>query len=407
MFILILSLLMPKLDVPYTRIFSEIRASTEAYIVNAGGARSSKSHSIAQTFIDRFHTRRNRNILVTRKTLPSLKITAYRKIIDLMKEYGIYREEWHNKTDRIYYHPIRNNYMLFTSIDDPIKIKSTEFNDIWMEEATEFSYEDFSMLDLRLSGGTTEDQPNQMFLSLNKDDEFSWIRTKLLTWENVKLIESNYKDNPFLPEAYVKKLEALKEHDPIYYQIYVLNQWASLHGNIYHWDTVSLPKLSFDEIFYGIDWGYSVDPAVLVKIYRKADHFWVQELIYQTELTNSDLIDIMKSEFKIPSHRMIYCDSEDPKSIEDLCRAGYNAEPCIKGKNSVKIQTDAMRSLNIHIVEGSENIIREHNRYRYREDKNGNSLGVPVEFNDHTMVAIRYGIFTNCEDYEEMWVNVA
>lgn len=408
MLLLILSLQMATvIDVEYTRVFEESRAATEAYVVNAGGARSSKSYSIAQLFIERFYTRRNRNVLVVRKTLPSLRLTAYKKIIDLKKEYHVYHESCHNKTDRTYINPKLNNYMVFTSVDDPDKIKSTEFNDIWMEEAIEFTYEDFGILDLRLSGPTTPDQPNQMFLSLNKSDEHSWVREKLLTRPDVKLIESTYLDNPFLPEAYIKKLEGLKEHDPILYQIYVQNEWASVQGNIYHWDIVPWPKMAYDEIFYGIDWGYSVDPAVLVKIYRKANHFWVQELIYQTGLTNSDLIEMMKSEdYRIPSGRMIYCDSEDPKSIEDLCRAGFNAVPCKKGKNSVKIQTDAMRSLNIHIIEGSDNIIREHNKYHYRVDKNGNSLGVPVEFMDHTMVAVRYGIFTNCEEYEDIFVNV-
>ncbi len=408
MLLLILSLLMASvIDVEYTRVFEENRKATEAYVVNAGGARSSKSYSLAQLFIERFYTRYDRNILVVRKTLPSLRLTAYKKIIDLMKEYHIYQESWHNKTERTYINPRKNNYMVFTSVDDPEKIKSTEFNDIWMEEAIEFTYEDFGILDLRLSGPTTPDLPNQMFLSHNKSDEHSWIREKLLTRPNVKLIESTYKDNPFLPADYVRKLEGLAEHDPILHQIYVLNEWASVEGNIYHWDIVPWPKMAYDEIFYGIDWGYSVDPAVLVKVYRKANHFWVQELIYQTGLTNSDLIEMMRSEdYRIPSGRMVYCDSEDPKSIEDLNRAGFNAVPCKKGKNSVKIQTDAMRSLNIHIVEGSENIIREHNKYHYRMDKNGNSLGVPVEFMDHTMVAIRYAIFTNCEEYEDVFVNV-
>lgn len=404
MSISILCLLMVNLNIPYTRIFRENRAAKEAYVVNAGGARSSKSYSIAQLFIERFYTRHNRNILVTRKTLPWLKLTAYKKVIDLMKEYHIYHENWHNKTDRIYVHPKLNNYMVFTSVDDPEKIKSTEFNDIWMEEPTEFTYDDFTMLDLRLSGPTTPDQPNQMFLSLNKDDEFTWVRERLLTRPGVKLIESTYKDNPFLPEDYIRKLEGLAEHDPVLHKIYVLNEWATPQGLIYNWDIVPLPALNFDEVFYGLDWGYSVDPATIVKIYRKAEEFWVQEILYETGLTNPALIKRLK-DLSI-GDEIIYCDSEDPKSIQELVDVGFNATPCIKGKGSVKIQTDYIRSLNIHIVEDSPNIEKERKTYKMREDKNGRSLGVPVEFNNHAMSAIRYGIYTNCIDYIEPFVNV-
>lgn len=395
---------MINLDIPYTRVFRENRAATEAYVVNAGGSRSSKSYSIAQLLIERFYTRHNRNILITRKTLPSLRLTAYKRVIDLMKQYHIYNEKWHNKTERIYTHPKLNNYMVFTSVDDPEKIKSTEFNTIHMEEPTEFTYDDFTMLDLRLSGPTTPDQPNQMFLSLNKDDEFTWVREKLLTRPGVKLIESTYKDNPFLPLDYVKKLEGLAEHDPILHKIYVLNEWASIHGNIYAWDVVPLPAFSFDEVFYGLDWGYSVDPAAIVKIYRKAEEFWVQEILYETGLTNPALIKKLK-DLDI-GDAIIYCDSEDPKSIQELVDAGFNATACVKGKGSVKIQTDYIRSLNIHIVEDSPNIEKERKTYKMREDRNGRSLGVPVEFNDHAMSAIRYGIYTHCKDYIEPFVNV-
>jgi len=410
MLLLILGLLaMAKIiDIEYTEVFNKNRSTKSAYVLNVGGARSSKSHSISQLFIERFHTRKNRNVLITRKTLPSLKLTAYKKTIDLMKEYHIYKEKWHNKTDRTYINPNLNNYMVFTSVDDPEKIKSTEFNDIWIEEAIEFTYEDFGILDLRLSGKTVPDTPNQMFLSCNKSEEHHWIREKLALRDNVEIIESTYLDNPFLPESYIAKLESLKEYDPILYQIYVKNEWASVRGNVYSWDIAPLPNVSFDEIFYGLDFGYSIDPAALVRIYRKSDNFWVEELIYQTNLTNSDLIEIMKndSSFEISRNEIIYCDNEDPKAIEDLNRAGFIAQPCVKGKNSVKIQTDALRALKIHIAAGSENIIREHNKYHYRTDKNGNNLGVPVEYMDHTMTAIRYGIYTHCQGYEEVFLNV-
>ena len=53
--------------------------------------------------------------------------------------------------------------------------------------------------------------------------------------------------------------------------------------------------------------------------------------------------------------------------------------------------------MKIHIVEGSDNIIRERSKYKWKTDKDGNPLPEPVKFDDHAMDAIRYGIYTHCK----------
>ena len=62
-------------------------------------------------------------------------------------------------------------------------------------------------------------------------------------------------------------------------------------GQIFHWETGPIPGNGFkpDEIFYGGDFGYSVNPSVVVQVIRKADRFWVRDMIYQPGLTNQAL----------------------------------------------------------------------------------------------------------------------
>jgi phage terminase large subunit len=94
--------------------------------------------------------------------------------------------------------------------------------------------------------------------------------------------------------------------------------------------------------------------------------------------------------------QMTYFDAAEPKSIEELRRAGINVQPCDKGPDSVRAGIDFLKSKKIHIVKGYENLIREHRGYQWRTDKTGAELPEPVKFEDHLMDAARYGIFTRC-----------
>ena len=151
-----------------------------------------------------------------------------------------------------------------------------------------------------------------------------------------------------------------------------------------------------DEIFYGGDFGYSVDPAALVRIYRKADEFWVEQVIYEKELTNIQLGKKMQGagiDDKVPT----YWDCAEPKSIQELYDYPFNAKPCEKGPDSVRAGIDFLKEQKIHIIDGSENIIREQKSYIWAKDKDDNSLNVPIKTDNHAMDAIRYGIYTHCK----------
>jgi phage terminase large subunit len=206
----------------------------------------------------------------------------------------------------------------------------------------------------------------------------------------------NINTNPWADAGLIEFVKSMKDTDPNFYKIMFEGEWGELEGLIYNWDVVPLPDIKFNEIIYGGDFGYSVDPATFVKIYRKADEFWLQELIYETGLTNPQLAERVKATGYDKKDRS-YWDSAEPKSIQELSDNGISAIPCEKGADSVRFGIDYLRSLKIHIIDGSTNIIKEARGYIWKKDKDGNSLKVPVKFNDHAMDGIRYAIHTHCK----------
>ncbi len=139
----------------YTNLFTRNRDSKARTLVNVGGSGSSKSHSIAQLLIEKFLTEENKQIIVTRKTMPALRRSAYALIVDLLKEYGIYDEVDHNKTDNVLSY--KTNSIWFFGLDEPSKAKSLAggASYIWMEEADEFTFADYLAFELQLRRQTT------------------------------------------------------------------------------------------------------------------------------------------------------------------------------------------------------------------------------------------------------------
>jgi len=379
-------------DIAVTRIYKRNQASTKPLVVNRGGARSSKSHSIAQLFISELTTGKNKSLLVTRKTFPSLRITAYRLVVNLLKDYGYYPYCHHDKTEKSLTWPETNNWMLFSSIDDPEKIKSTEWNKIWMEEATDYTYDDFRTLQLRLSG-PRQDTPNQLFMSFNPIDAFHWIKTEVVEKEpDVEEIVSTYKDNPFLSPEYIQILLNLKETDPNYWAIYGEGEWGVLENLIYsNWDIVDRnwwPE-NFDYTIYGLDFGFN-SPSALIEIGLKDGEAYERELLYDSGLTNTALIERLHD--LIPNKSdYLFADTAEPARIEEISQAGFNVYPSDK---SVTDGIDYVKSQKVHIHPESENLKKEKQGYKYKETRDGIVLDEPLKFNDHLMDAERYALYT-------------
>jgi len=385
-------------QVPVTIVYDKNARATKPIILNEGGADSSKSYSIAQLLVQKFKNEYNKTFLITRKTLPSLKLTAYKLIIDILKDYGHYAYLKHNKSDRTLYYRAHNNLMVFLSIDDPEKIKSTEFNYIWMEEAGEFTWDDYLILKLRNRKKTIEKEPNTMFMSLNPVDELGWINQELKKDTNVEVIHSTYKDNPFAQLADIDVLEGLKIQDESYYRIYTLGLYAKLKGMIHEIIEVDkVPKIEAPITIYGLDFGF-VNPSVLLKleIDIKLMAIYITELIYESGLTNTDLIDRMRAVVPVEDRQdEFYADSAEPARIEEIYQAEFNCLPSDKGKKSVWNGIDFLNRFTIYSLKDNVQTNSDFRSYKRKVDKNGHVLEDPVKYNDHAPNAARYALYTH------------
>jgi phage terminase large subunit len=382
-------------DIYVTPVFKKIALSKKNQILNIGGARSSKSYSILQYLIAKLTNEKNKKILICRKTLPALKVSTYQPFLEMLKQYNLYFLCDINKQDRTIRFLPTQSFIYFTSIDDPEKIKSTEFNYIFMEELNEFDYEDYITLKLRLSAPSQDKQPNKLLMAMNPI--VCWVNEKLLNDNEIEVIKSTYKDNPFLSQEYINMLEQLKDIDLTYWKIYGLGEFAEISNLIYQmYEIIPLenypPIEQCDEVIYGLDFGYN-NPTALVEIRIKDKKFYERELIYQTKLTNADLIELLKQKIFIGHrHFPIYADVSEPNRIEEIYRAGFNIKPA---NDSVKDGIDFVERLKIYSCNENVNLNRERKFYKWQIDKKGNILDKPVKFNDHLMDAERYALYTH------------
>jgi phage terminase large subunit len=370
------------------------------YLILCGGAGSGKSEFAAEKIVIRSLKEGRHRIGVFRKIRRTLHESCVEVVRRKLADNNIVHE--FNKSDLTitFPGPMGTSQVLFLGLDDPEKIKSIKgLTSVWLEETTEFTKQDFLQIDLRLR----DPGPgyHQIICTFNPlQAEAPWLKDMffgITPNAEATVHRSTIDDNPIaeVRERYKVRLAELQAQDATMYQVYGLGEWAALEGQIYNWDIRPLPEMAFDEVWCGGDFGYSVDPAAVVRIHRKADEFWLEELVYKTGLTNPMLAEEMRRVGM--SDEAVYFDSAEPKSIDELRRMGFNVRPADKGPDSVRAGIDFLKSKRIHIVEGSTNLYREMSGYCWRKDKAGNALPEPVKFNDHLMDAARYGIFTHCK----------
>ena len=400
----------PHLNPNHTELFQ----STDPELVVYGGANAGKTYSIADKLLCQSVVQNDRPLkaLIIRKTFPALRVSA---LEILEKRAALFKMPFSlNKADWIA--RCHNMTFVFQSLnnrEDYEKLHSqTDIDFIWINEIIQLREPDYEECLRRMRGGKSRFE--QIIIDFNPIGKTSWIYKRFFE-RNIgdarKLrytILDNHPDYLALPKTQreLRRLEATKKHNKNYYEIYFLGKWGELEGRIYDWDIVSKTKeqekmswkeiINPDEIFYGGDFGYSVDPAVLLRIYRKADEFWLEELVYETGLTNIRLGHKMRAK-GVADDDYCYWDSAEPKSIQELCDMGFTAKPCEKGPDSVVAGIDFLQEQKIHIIDGSENISIEQRSYVRQQDKDGNWLPKPIEFNNHAMSAARYGIHTHCK----------
>jgi len=384
---------------------TELFQSADSELVVYGGANAGKTYSIADKLLWQSVWQNDRSLkaMVIRKTFPALRVSA---LEILEKRANLFKMPFNlNKSDwiaRLY-----NMTFVFQSLnnkEDFEKLKSqTDIDFIWINEVHQLREPDYDECLRRMRGGKSRFE--QIIVDFNPIGKTSWVFKRFFerNINNARKLRYTILDNHpgymalEKSQRELERLKATKIYNENYYKIYFLGEWGELEGLIFpNWDIVDTPPKNPDEIFYGGDFGYSVDPAALVRIYRKSNEFWIEQVIYETGLTNIQLGNKMRA-MGVNDTDVSYWDCAEPKSIQELYDMGFNIKPCEKGPDSVRAGIDFLKEQKIHIVDGSEKIIIEQKSYVWKEDKDGNTLNIPLDFNNHAMDAIRYGIYTHCK----------
>lgn len=359
-------------------LFYRNKNTDKRIVVNQGGSRSGKTYSLLQCLIVQALEAKGKIYSIVRKTLPALKATAIRDFIEILNAMEIYDERNHNKSDHIY--TLNGNEFEFFSLDQPQKVRGRKRDILFINEANELHLEDWRQLILR----TTE----RAYLDYNPSDEHHWIYDDVLTREDCEFIKSTYLDNPFLPEETIKEIERLKEVDENFWRVYGLGERGISQELVYtHWVETKDVKEG-ENYCYGIDFGYN-NPTSIVKVTSSDGCFYAEEILYQSGLTTNDLIQRIKQ--LCPNVRKeFFADSAEPKTIEEMHRAGINVKAADKGVNE---GIDKVKSSKLFVSSNSTNLIKELRNYKWKVDKNGKKLDEPVKFNDHACDAMRYAIY--------------
>ncbi len=376
-----------KKQIRVTRVYDWLEQSKARINILRGGTGSSKSYSLSQFFIiNKLCEQDNKTVVIARKTLPALKKTAYKETMDIIKSLGIPHSL--NKSDMEL--RIKNNVCYFMSVDDPDKIASLQTDDVWLEEAVDFKFEDFHQFNMRMNG--------QMYLSFNPVSALHWIKKTIIDSGNYDVGESvsTHRDNPFLPIARRREIENLINIDQNYYKVYDQGEWGVLEDIIYsNWSVLEIPE-KIDDISYGADWGFN-NPASLVRVIWSDKKVIWQEKIYEAGLTHQEFANKIKE--AIPQEerlKEVFVDSASPELIHVLASIGVNAH---KAKKDVVAGINACKQHLQGVTAESVNLIKELNTYKWKQNKDGEVVDEPLKFMDHALDAGRYGTYSKIDNY--------
>jgi phage terminase large subunit len=356
-----------------TVTFENLLESKSRVTQHIGGTRSGKTYAILQFLIVEA-LKTAQAITIVRRTIPSLKRTVIKDFTDIIKGLGIWREDDFNISDRIY--RLGESTIQFVNSDDPEKLRGLKSDILFVDEASEIDEESFFQLSIRTSG--------KIILAYNPTiSPYHWLRTMV----DCERFVTTYKDNIYLPADMVKAIEELEFKNPKYWTIYGKGEFAPNEKAIFKFDLVD--DFDADFVGFGMDFGFSNDPTTLCAVYKSGDNLYLEELLYERGLVTSDIVKKL-TELKIDKSYEIWCDSAEPRLIEEIYRSGFNAKAVTKGKDSIKFGISVMNNYTIHIDKKSQNLINEMYAYQYATDKYGYTTDNPEGGLDHLIDAARY-----------------
>lgn len=367
--------------------------------VHYGGASSGKSHGVFQKIVIKAlkDWKKPRKILVLRKVGATVRDSVFADVQATLSYFGIlnmckinmsaFRIELPNGAE-----------FIFKGMDNAEKIKSIKgISDVVMEEASEFTLDDYTQLTLRLRDKAHKQK--QIYLMFNPVSKANWVYNAFFVKKpkNTVVYQTTYKDNRFLDALTRENIEELANRNEAYYKIYALGEFATLDKLVFPKYTKAL--LNKDELrhitsYFGLDYGFINDPSAFmhVKIDDDRKKLYVVEEYVKKGLTNDKIAESITAlgYAKEP----IRADSAEKKSNQELRNLGIGRVIDVKkGAGSVMQGIQYLLQYEWIVDERCVKTIEELENYTWKKDKATNEyINEPVDSYNHCLDAIRYAI---------------
>lgn len=385
------------LKIPVTSLFIKTKHAIETLkkkvVVHEGATRSGKTTAILQYLSKERADVIGDKVTIARETFAGIKDTVlfdFEEVVDTMK-IKIYPDINRNRSTQTYSVGNNGGEISFIGLDNFRKLKGRWQDITWINEAIDISKQHFDQLEQRTN--------KFCILDYNPSEVEHWIYNSVIPRDDAILIHSTFKNNPFLPNAIVKKIlsyEPTPENirqgtaDKYMWEVYGLGIRAKVEGVVFpYWEEIDRIPDGARFLAYGLDFGFSSDPAALVAVYKYDSGIIIDELLYAHRLTNKDLSEQFEA-LGIDKEAEIIADCAEPKSIEEIFRLGWNIKAARKGDDSIRYGIKVMSNGKIRVTSRSINLKNEMRKYKYAQDSAGNFLKKPVDKWNHCIDGARY-----------------
>jgi phage terminase large subunit len=346
-----------------------------------GGTSAGKTFGILPILIDKCAKENGLEVSVVAETIPVLRRGALKDFLKIMRWTNRYFDDRFNKT-LLRYDFANGSSIEFFSADDASKLRGARRDILYINECNNVTFEAYNELSIRTK--------KEVYLDFNPANEF-WVHKELKDEPDTDFIILTYKDNEALDGSIVSQIEknrdkaATSSYWANWWRVYGLGEVGSLEGVVFtNWKEIDTIPNEAKLIGIGLDFGYTNDPTAAIEIYNYNGTRIVNELVYRTGMVNSDIAKIL------PSGVIIYADSSEPKSIEEIRRQGKTIKGVTKGADSINYGIDVMQRQDYLVTKQSTNLIKELRSYCWDTDKQGQRMRRPIDHYNHAIDALRY-----------------
>ena len=380
--------------------------SKHRYLIVKGGRGSKKSTTAALKIVYTMMKMPLANALVIRRVFNTLRDSCFQQLKWAVQRLKVAHLWKFNLSPLEAVYLPTGQRIMFRGLDDPMSITSITvdkgyINLVWFEEFYQVEKEDdFNKIDMSIRGEMEPGYYKQIIMTFNPWSEKHWIKRRFFDNpdSNTLALTTTYKCNEWLGADDIALFEAMKKNNPRRYRIEGQGEWGVSEGLIYEnvheseFDVTEISKRAGTVSIFGLDFGYTNDPTALICgiVDEKAKELYIYDEHYQKAMTNSDIAKMIK--YKGYAKEQIIADSAEPKSIEEIRRAGIpRIKEAAKGKDSIRNGIQLIQDYKIIVHPKCENTLIELSNYVW-DSKDGVLINKPIDNYNHLMDALRYGM---------------